>query len=86
MGWDAETIASAMGIAASSSGGLLAFFNTGAITKRLHPVRAGQLGAEAAFMAHAGVAGPAIFSKIQTASFTRFTRTGACTPHGGTGQ
>ncbi len=58
MGWDAETIASAMGIAASSSGGLLAFINTGDMTKRLHPARAGQLGAEAAFMAHAGVVGP----------------------------
>ncbi|KIX95942.1 uncharacterized protein Z520_08197 [Fonsecaea multimorphosa CBS 102226] len=59
MGWDADTIASAMGLAASSSGGLLAFVNTGAMTKRLHPARAGQLGAEAAFLAHAGVVGPA---------------------------
>src|SRR6201999_2918489 len=58
MGWDGDTIASAMGIAASSSAGLLAFVNTGAMTKRLHPARAGQLGAEAAFLAHAGVAGP----------------------------
>ncbi|OAP62383.1 hypothetical protein AYL99_04586 [Fonsecaea erecta] len=59
MGWDADTIASAMGLAASSSGGLLAFVNTGAMTKRLHPARAGQLGAEAAFLANAGVVGPA---------------------------
>lgn len=59
LGWDAHTIASAMGIAASSSAGLLAFVNTGAMTKRLHPARAGQLGAEAALLAHAGVVGPA---------------------------
>ncbi|EXJ63613.1 uncharacterized protein A1O5_11374 [Cladophialophora psammophila CBS 110553] len=59
MGWDADTIASAMGLAASSSGGLLAFVNTGAMTKRLHAARAGQLGAEAAFLAHARVVGPA---------------------------
>ncbi|KIW96692.1 uncharacterized protein Z519_02083 [Cladophialophora bantiana CBS 173.52] len=59
MGWDADTIASATGLAASSSGGLLAFVNTGGMTKRLHPARAGQLGAEVAFLAHAGVVGPA---------------------------
>ena len=41
MNFDANTIASAMGIAASSSGGLLAFVSTGAMTKRLHPTRAG---------------------------------------------
>ena len=58
MGSDSNTIASAMGLAASSSAGLLAFINTGAMTKRLHPARAGQLGAEAAFLAHAGVDGP----------------------------
>jgi 2-methylcitrate dehydratase PrpD len=58
MGWDNST-ESAMGLAASSSAGLLAFVNTGAMTKRLHPARAGQLGAEAAFLAHANVTGPA---------------------------
>jgi 2-methylcitrate dehydratase PrpD len=58
MGWDAATIASAMGIAASSSAGLMAFVNTGAMTKRLHPARSGQLGVEAAFLANEGVVGP----------------------------
>ncbi|KAF2168689.1 hypothetical protein M409DRAFT_53322 [Zasmidium cellare ATCC 36951] len=58
MGWDATITASAMGIAASSSAGLMAFVNTGAMTKRLHPARSGQLGVEAAFLAKEGVVGP----------------------------
>lgn len=58
LGLNAATTASAMGIAASSSAGLLAFVTTGAMTKRLHPGRAAQLGLEAALMAQAGVEGP----------------------------
>ncbi|KAK4504589.1 hypothetical protein PRZ48_005505 [Zasmidium cellare] len=58
MGWDASTTAFAMGIAASSASGLMAFVNTGAMTKRLHPARSGQLGMEAAFLAKEGVVGP----------------------------
>ncbi|KAF2158626.1 hypothetical protein M409DRAFT_34837, partial [Zasmidium cellare ATCC 36951] len=55
---DARKMANAMGIAASSSAGLMSFVTTGAMTKRLHPARAGQLGAEAAFMAREGIEGP----------------------------
>ena len=58
LGCDQETTASAIGIAASSAAGLMAFANTGAMTKQLHPARAGQLGAEAALMAQAGIVGP----------------------------
>lgn len=58
LGWNESTIASAMGIAASSSSGLLAYLSTGADTRRLHPARAGQLAVEAALMADAGVLGP----------------------------
>ncbi len=58
LNYDADTIASAMGIAASSSGGLQAYISTGAMTRRLYPARAGQLGAEAAFQADAGIEGP----------------------------
>ncbi len=56
--WDVETVASGMGVASSSAAGLLAYLSTGADTRDLHAARAGQLGAEAAFMAHAGVLGP----------------------------
>jgi 2-methylcitrate dehydratase PrpD len=58
MGWDADLIASAMGLAASSSSGLLAWINTEAMTRRTHPANQGQLGAEAALLAKAGVVGP----------------------------
>ncbi|KAJ0323141.1 hypothetical protein COL5a_008359 [Colletotrichum fioriniae] len=58
LGWDAETIASAMGFAASSSGGLVAFQTTDAKTKQIHPGHGRPLGIEAALMAHAGVTGP----------------------------
>lgn len=58
LGWDAETIASAMGVAASSSGGLVAFQTTEAKTKQIHPGHGGPLGIEAALMANAGVTGP----------------------------
>jgi 2-methylcitrate dehydratase PrpD len=58
MGWDADLIASAMGLAASSSAGLLAWINTDSMTRRTHPASMGQLGAEAAILAQAGVVGP----------------------------
>jgi 2-methylcitrate dehydratase PrpD len=60
LGYNAGTIASAMGIAASSASGLQAYTTTpnGAMTRRIHPARAGQLGAEAALMAYAGIEGP----------------------------
>jgi 2-methylcitrate dehydratase PrpD len=58
MGWDADLIASAMGLAASSSSGLYAWINTEAMTRRTHPASMGQLGAEAALLAKAGVVGP----------------------------
>ncbi|KAL4879855.1 hypothetical protein BJY04DRAFT_219663 [Aspergillus karnatakaensis] len=56
--WDAETIASAMGVAASSSAGLVAFQTTDAMTKQIQPGHGGALGAEAAFLASAGIRGP----------------------------
>jgi 2-methylcitrate dehydratase PrpD len=55
---DTTTTASAMGLAASNAAGLMAFQSTGAMTKRLHPGRAAQLGLESAMLAQAGVLGP----------------------------
>lgn len=49
----------ALGIAGSSSGGLLAFLATGASTKQLHPGFASQSGIIAARLAAAGATGPA---------------------------
>ncbi|KAK5165088.1 uncharacterized protein LTR77_009185 [Saxophila tyrrhenica] len=55
--WDADTIASGMGIAVNSASGLVDYLSTGADTRNTHAARAGQLGVEAALMAKAGVQG-----------------------------
>ena len=54
-----ERLTSAMGIAGSSSAGLLEFAWSGGDTKRLHLGRASQLGLESALLARHGVRGPA---------------------------
>ena len=59
LGLDAPTTASALGIAGSQAGGLLAFLGTGASTKQLHPGFASQSGIIAARLAAAGASGPA---------------------------
>ncbi len=55
---DAATTANALGIAGSSSGGLLEFLSTGASTKQLHPGSAAMNGILAARLAAAGATGP----------------------------
>src|SRR5947208_2372595 len=56
---DEERLTSAMGIAGSSSAGLLEFAWSGGDTKRLHLGRAAQLGLESALLARQDVRGPA---------------------------
>lgn len=58
-GCSTETLTSALGIAGSSSAGLLEFAWSGADTKRLHLGRASQLGLESALLARKGLRGPA---------------------------
>ena len=58
-GASASTITDALGIATSSSGGLLEFLDTGANTKTLHPGNASTAGIMAARLARAGASGPA---------------------------
>lgn len=55
---DVEAMQSALGLAASSSGGLWAFIHDGAQSKRLHPGRAAEGGLLAALLAREGFAGP----------------------------
>ena len=55
---DQEQTASALGIAASSAGGLLEFSLDGSMIKRLHMGRASQLGLESALLAQKGFTGP----------------------------
>jgi 2-methylcitrate dehydratase PrpD len=59
LGLDAAATASAIGIACSHSGGLFQFVEDGADVKRLHPGMAARNGWESAFLAAAGVTGPA---------------------------
>jgi 2-methylcitrate dehydratase PrpD len=58
-GFDEAMLTHAMGIAGSSSAGLLEFAWSGADTKRLHLGRASQLGLESALLARKGFRGPA---------------------------
>lgn len=57
-GLSAQVTTSALGIAGSSAGGLLAFLGTGASTKQLHPGFASQAGILAARLAASGATGP----------------------------
>jgi 2-methylcitrate dehydratase PrpD len=56
--FDEPTLINAMGIAASTSAGLLEFAWDGANTKRIHEGRASQLGLESALLAQGGFTGP----------------------------
>ena len=58
MGLDAEALVNALGIAGSHAGGLLEFAREGAMTKRIHVGRGGQMGLESALLAARGFTGP----------------------------
>jgi 2-methylcitrate dehydratase PrpD len=58
MGLDAECFADALGIAGSFTGGIWAFIDDSAMTKRLHPGKAGETGVDAVNLARAGITGP----------------------------
>src|SRR5215472_915838 len=57
-GLSSQQLADALGIAASSSGGLFAFVNGGGDIKRLHAGHASREGLQAALLAELGVQGP----------------------------
>ena len=58
LGLDSEGLVNALGIAGSHAGGLLEFTREGAMTKRLHVGRGGQMGLESALLAAKGFTGP----------------------------
>jgi len=70
---DAERLTSALGIAGSSSAGLLEFAWSGGDTKRLHLGRASQLGLESALLARQGVNGPATVIEGRSGYFNAFS-------------
>src|SRR5437899_8676547 len=72
-GFDAERLTDALGIAGSSSAGLLEFAWSGGDTKRLHLGRASQLGLESALLARQGVRGPATVLEGRSGYFNAFS-------------
>jgi 2-methylcitrate dehydratase PrpD len=68
-----ERVASALGIAGSSSAGLLEFAWSGGDTKRLHLGRAGQLGLESALLAREDVRGPETVLEGRSGYFNAFS-------------
>ena len=56
---DAERTTHALGIAGTYMGGVWAFMKDGAMTKRMHPGKAAETGVAAAYLAQAGMTGPA---------------------------
>ena len=72
-GFGEAQLTDALGIAGSSSAGLLEFAWSGGDTKRLHLGRAGQLGLESALLARQGVRGPATVLEGRSGYFNAFS-------------
>ncbi|RZL91330.1 MAG: MmgE/PrpD family protein [Variovorax sp.] len=66
---DAERTAHALGIAGSYMGGVWAFMNDGAMTKRMHPGKAAETGVAAAYLAQAGMTGPSYILESEWGGF-----------------
>lgn len=58
LGLTPDKYADALGISGSFTGGIWAFKEDGAQTKRIHPGKAGETGVDAAILARAGITGP----------------------------
>src|SRR5262245_8793119 len=72
-GFDEARLTDALGIAGSSSAGLLEFAWSGGDTKRLHLGRAAQLGLESALLAAQGLRGPATVLEDRYGYFNAFS-------------
>jgi 2-methylcitrate dehydratase PrpD len=79
LGLDAERFAWALGIAGSYAAGTWAFLADGASTKRLHTGRAAESGVVAAYLAQAGLSGPAAILDAPWGGFFS-TYGGECDP------
>ena len=66
---DRQQCASALGIAASFSGGLWGFIHDGSHTKKLHAARAAEGGVQAALLAQRGIQGPSAVFEAQWGGF-----------------
>jgi 2-methylcitrate dehydratase PrpD len=69
LGLDAETTASALGLAGTQSAGLWAFTADGGMSKRMHPGRSAEAGVAAALLAARGFAGPRYILEAEDGGF-----------------
>ncbi|MBE8516996.1 MmgE/PrpD family protein [Amycolatopsis sp. H6(2020)] len=74
LGLDRTEVASALGVAASHSGGLFEFLGSGAEVKRLHAGKAARDGLLSAHLARLGVTGPATVLEGTNGYFHAFAR------------
>ena len=72
-GFDAETLASALGLAGSCAAGLLEFAWAGDDTKRVHLGRASSMGLESALLAKKGLRGPVTVIEGRYGYFNAFS-------------
>ena len=77
---DAERFADALGIAGTFTGGIWAFLDDGAMTKRFHPGRAAENGLSAALLASAGMTGPRRVLEAEWGGFYSTYAPGQATP------
>jgi 2-methylcitrate dehydratase PrpD len=73
LGFDAATVASALGLAGSCSAGLLEFAWAGDDTKRIHLGRASSMGLESALLAKKGLHGPVTVVEGRYGYFNAFS-------------
>ncbi|WP_159917694.1 MmgE/PrpD family protein [Pantoea sp. 18069] len=74
---DADRTAQALGIAGTYLGGVWAFMQDGAMTKRMHPGKAAETGVAAAYLAQAGMTGPRYILESEWGGFFKTY----CGPH-----
>ena len=77
---DAERFANALGIAGTFTGGIWAFLDDGAMTKRFHPGKAAENGLTAALLAQAGMSGPRRMLEAEWGGFFSTYSPGIATP------
>lgn len=73
LGFDEKTMVNALGVAGSTSAGLIEFAWEGADTKRIHLGRASQLGLESALLARSGFTGPSTVIEGKYGYFNAFS-------------
>ena len=80
LGLDVGLFANALGIAGTFTGGIWAFLDDGAMTKRFHPGKAAENGLTSALLAQAGMTGPRRILEAEWGGFFSTYAPGMATP------